>query len=99
MDLNKLFAKSIGKSIFIMYYEYFENTQYSDEYIIENILPRYYIDKNGKEKKYTTLKTRVKAARAIFESNNQIEALKICLTSKRLPNKIREKAKKILENL
>lgn len=87
-DLTRL-LNSIGKRVFVEYYEVFSNKSMNNE---EKIL------KLPKKYKITGSRTRVTCANRIFELGLEKEALKIIINSRTEQNSI-EKARYLLRKL
>lgn len=87
-DLTRL-LNSIGKRVFVQYYEVFSNKSMNNE---EKIL------KLPKEYKITGSRTRVTCANRIFELGLEKEALKLIVNS-RTEQKSIEKAKYLLRDM
>ncbi|MEC0183117.1 hypothetical protein [Paenibacillus peoriae] len=88
IDLVRL-LNSIGKRVFVEYYEVFSNNQMSNDEKISKLPEEYKI--NGS-------RTRVNCANKIFESGLEKEALNIIVNS-RTEKKAIEKAETLLKNI
>lgn len=91
MDLERA-LNSVGKSIFIKYYDDFKSQNKDKKTLAQKLL-----NDNNKEKSENAQMTRIYYAYKIFENNMQKQALEIIISSK-VSEEIKEKAKKILEN-
>ncbi len=90
IDVHSM-LKAVGKTTFINFYYDFKDLSLSDKFLCEKIY------KESPTAKSPNQRYKVPRARKIFQTGQQIEALKIIIeSSKKLPNSIIEKAKSIL---
>lgn len=82
--------RSIGKEIFVEYFEEFRNLTVDREELAIKLL-----EENPKANSLAAQKTRISNARKIFELKMEREALVNIIESDRLNENIREKAKRI----
>jgi dephospho-CoA kinase len=91
VDILEKRLKSIGKSIFVKYFEQFRNPNYDKGELAKKLL-----SENPKASSIDAQKTRISNARKIFESKMERKALENIINSDKVESNIIEKAKKIL---
>lgn len=89
-DVSRL-LESVGKKIFIDYYNYFKNINVDKRELAEKLLLE-----NPNANTIGGQVTRVNCARRIFENNLEIEALNIIIKSRRLDEDTINKAENLL---
>lgn len=90
MDLNTTLS-AVGKAVFVNFYYDFKNETLSDNEITIKLL------KENPGSKSNNQNFRIRRARHIFNEENQLDALKIVINSKKISIETRNKAKKILD--
>lgn len=90
MDLNTTLS-AVGKAVFVNFYYDFKNETLSDDEITIKLL------KENPGSKSNNQNFRIRRARHIFNEENQLDALKIVINSKKISIETRNKAKKILD--
>lgn len=86
--------RSIGKEIFVEYFEDFQDLTIDREELALKLLKE-----NPKATSLGAQQTRISNARKIFELNMERQALITIIESNRLNENIRDKAKKIVKNI
>ncbi|MGN7409439.1 hypothetical protein [Sporosarcina sp. SAFN-010] len=92
-DLLEKKLRSIGKEIFVEYFE-----EFSDLSVDNGELAKKLLSENPKAISLNAQKTRISNARKIFEKNMEIRALENIVESNRVKENIREKAKRLVAN-
>lgn len=90
IDVTRL-LNSVGKKIFVDYYQDFKK-----KYIDKDELAQKLLYENPNAKKIGGQITRISCAQRIFANNLNLEALSIILSSNRLNNETLAKARRIL---
>lgn len=93
-DLLKKRLRSIGKNIFVRYFDEFKNTNVDREELAKKLL-----NENPKASSIDAQKTRISNARKIFELRMEREALEIIINSDKVERNVVERAKKILASI
>lgn len=86
--------RSIGKNIFVKYFEEFKNANFDREELAKKLL-----SENPKASSIDAQKTRISNSRKIFELKMEKEALENIINSDKVESSIIEKAKKILASI
>lgn len=94
IDFLEKRLRSIGKSIFVNYFEEFKNANYNSEELAKRLL-----SENPKASSIDAQKTRISNARKIFESKMERKALENIINSDKVESNIIEKAKKLLASI
>lgn len=90
VDLN-ITLSAVGKVVFVNFYYDFKNAALSNNEIAEKLL------RENPGSKSDNQNFRIPRARHIFSENNQLDALRIIIDSKKVAPEARDKAKQILE--
>ena len=90
VDVHSM-LKAAGKTMFIKFYNDLKDFSLSDKYLCEKVY------QESPTAKSPNQRYKVPRAREVFRTNQQIEALKIIIHSKKLSDKIIEEAKRLLE--
>ena len=90
VDVHSM-LKAAGKTMFIKFYNDLKDFSLSDKYLCEKVY------KESPTAKSPNQRYKVPRAREVFRTNQQIEALKIIIHSKKLSSEIIEEAKRLLE--
>jgi hypothetical protein len=91
-DTNSI-LKSIGKEIFVKYYQEFKDLNIDKEVLAKRLL-----NENPKAYKISGQYIRISNARIIFKETLQVEALEIIISSSKLDEDILKRAKELLKN-
>lgn len=83
--------KAAGKTMFIKFYSDLKDFSLSDKYLCEKIY------KESPTAKSPNQRYKVPRAREVFRTNQQIKALELVISSKKLPSEIVAEAKRLLE--
>lgn len=93
-DLLEKRLRSIGKYIFVKYFEEFRNENFGREELARKLL-----NENPKASSIDAQKTRISNARRIFELGMERDALINIINSDKLESSIVEKAKEIVASI